>query len=478
MDIQPAGTNTHACRGIILAVYLAAAMPLSGCGGGGGNNSKSSKASAPTQTVQNGLDIINTPPVARDDNIQINQDVVAGRLKLSASDRDGDALSYKIVSNGTLGTAVITDASKGTYQYIPDPGQFGIDSFSFSASDATSTSNISTVSVSINGTPIATGSCNTVKQANQRPGLVSTLKATDPETPAMLMYSLLNPDGSDAGLTLMTAKGGMVEITDPTSGTYTYKPASGPGDKRGRDTFRYQVTDPEDALAIATETVIISQAIMPLGDSITDGVDSTGGGVPKAERVGYRQSLHNQLVKSSYMIDFVGSRQSGSVANPRLTDGDHEGHGGWTAHEIAWGRVMNGSDGVFSWLEQNPADFILLHIGTNDLIQTAADVMDILDEIDRWENSANGNPVTVLLARIIDFAPSISEIEVFNNKVERKANKRTNDDIVLVDQQTGAGINYTIGVDMSDIVHPSASGYDKMADVWFDSLEPMLDKCP
>ena len=373
---------------------------------------------------------------------------------------------------------MITDASKGTYQYIPDPGQFGFDSFSFSASDATSTSNISTVSVSINGTPIATGSCNTVKQANQRPGLVSTLKATDPETPAMLMYSLLNPDGSDAGLTLMTAKGGMVEITDPTSGTYTYKPASGPGDKRGRDTFKYQVTDPEDAVAIATETVIISQAIMPLGDSITDGVDSTGGGVPKAERVGYRQSLHNQLVKSSYMIDFVGSRQSGSVANPRLTDGDHEGHGGWTAHEIAWGRVMNGSDGVFSWLEQNPADFILLHIGTNDLIQTAADVMDILDEIDRWENSANGNPVTVLLARIIDFAPSISEIEVFNNKVERKANKRSNDDIVLVDQQTGAGINYTIGVDMSDIVHPSASGYDKMADVWFDSLEPMLDKCP
>ena len=214
MDIQPAGTNTHACRGIILAVYMAAAMPLSGCGGGGGNNSKSSNASSPTQAVQNGLDIINTPPVARDDNIQINQDVVAGRLKLSASDRDGDALSYKIVSNGTLGTAVITDASKGTYQYIPDPGQFGFDSFSFSASDATSTSNISTVSVSINGTPIATGSCNTVKQANQRPGLVSTLKATDPETPAMLMYSLLNPDGSDAGLTLMTAKGGMVEITD------------------------------------------------------------------------------------------------------------------------------------------------------------------------------------------------------------------------------------------------------------------------
>ena len=39
MDIQPAGTNTHARRGIILAVYLAAAMPLSGCGGGGGNNS-------------------------------------------------------------------------------------------------------------------------------------------------------------------------------------------------------------------------------------------------------------------------------------------------------------------------------------------------------------------------------------------------------------------------------------------------------
>ena len=74
MDNQSVGTSTHAYRGMILAVFLAAAIPLSGCGGGGGgNDSKSTKASVPTQTVQNGLDIINTPPVAMDDNIQINQ---------------------------------------------------------------------------------------------------------------------------------------------------------------------------------------------------------------------------------------------------------------------------------------------------------------------------------------------------------------------------------------------------------------------
>ena len=179
------------------------------------------------------------------------------------------------------------------------------------------------------------------------------------------------------------------------------------------------------------------------------------------------------------MIDFVGSLQGGSMATPPLVDDDHEGHGGWSAFDIAWGRAMDGSDGVFAWLEQSPADFILLHIGTNNLRNTNEDnVADILNEIDRWENSANGNPVTVVLARIIDWAPNKPKVSVLNNAVEIMVNGRTNDNIVIVDQQTGAGINYTVGADMSDRVHPNSSGYGKMVDVWFNGLAPWLDKCP
>ena len=330
-----------------------------------------------------------------------------------------------------------------------------------------------------NTRPVATGSCSTVNQENQTPGLVGNLAATDEETPTMLSYSLLNPDGSDAGLNLTTANGGTVTITDPTTGSFTYQADTRPGNKRGIDTFDYQVSDPEGATTRATETVIVSQKIMPLGDSITMGVDTTGGALPFDKRIGYRLSLHEQLTSSNYMVDFVGSLESGSMAVPRLDDDDHEGHSGWTAFDIAWGRVMNGSDGVFAWLEQNPTDFILLHIGTNDLDNASNDVASILDEIDRWEkNSANGNPVTVVIARIIDWAPINPDVNRVNNSVEKMVSRRTNDNIIIVDQQTGAGLNYTVGGDMSDQVHPNSSGYDKMADVWFSGLSPLLDKCP
>jgi len=301
---------------------------------------------------------------------------------------------------------------------------------------------------------------------------------------------MLNPDGSDAGQILTTARGGTVTITDPTTGLFTYQADTRPGDKRGRDTFEFQVRDPENAIARATETVIVNQTIMLLGDSITLGSDCIGGTLanglcirdgfaPVEESVGYRLPLYESLTGSGYSFDFVGSRQAGSLALSPLGDDDHQGHGGWSAFDIAWGRDMDGSDGVFAWLEQNPADFILLHIGTNDLANTNEyNVAEILDEIDRWEDSANGNPVTVILARIIDWVPKNPEVDIFNNAVEAMVKSRTNDNIIIVDQQTDAGLDYTIGADMSDWLHPNSSGYSKMAEVWFNALARLLDKCP
>jgi hypothetical protein len=342
----------------------------------------------------------------------------------------------------------------------------------------------------INTKPVATGSCNTVRQSKQAPVFVGQLNASDLESPTMLAYSLLNPDGSDAGQTLTTSRGGTVTITDTTSGHFTYQANTEPGDNRGRDTFKYQVSDPDNAVASATEIIIVNQTIMPLGNSITHGADCIGGTqangrcIPDGynadqERAGYRQPLYEILVDSGYTFDFVGSRQAGLFAPSPLDDDDHEGHGGWTAFDIAWGREMDGSDGVFNWLEQNPADIILLHAGTNKLPNTSENnIAEILDEIDRWEDSANGNPVTVILARIIDWAPKNPEVDIFNNAVEAMVKSRTNDNIIIVDQQTDAGLDYTIGADMSDWLHPNSSGYSKMAEVWFNALAPLLDKCP
>ena len=88
--------------------------------------------------------------------------------------------------------------------------------------------------------------------------------------------------------------------------------------------------------------------IMPLGDSITRGEDL----------VGYRRELYVDLKSAGFNIDFVGSLQDGSSTGYTF-DYDHEGHGGWSDGQIA--------SNVFVFLTNNPADIVLLHIGTNGI---------------------------------------------------------------------------------------------------------------
>lgn len=94
----------------------------------------------------------NTAPVATDAvystaaNIPFNG-------QLTASDADGDALTYSIVENGAKGKAAITDASTGAFTYTPNAGQTGTDTFTFKASDGKIDSNIAKVTVSITSTP-------------------------------------------------------------------------------------------------------------------------------------------------------------------------------------------------------------------------------------------------------------------------------------------------------------------------------------
>lgn len=164
------------------------------------------------------------------------------------------------------------------------------------------------------------------------------------------------------------------------------------------------------------------------------GSDFTGGSFgPDNLRVGYRKPLFDTLGISGYTFDFVGSLEHGWAVLP---DFQHEGHGGWTAFDIAEGQNP-GSDGVFVWLDNKPADIILLHAGTNDLANTTEfDIAAILDEIERWENSAGGNPITVILALIIDQDPFGGVVSPFNNSVQAMANSRiaAGDDIIVVNQ--------------------------------------------
>ena len=419
-----------------------------------------------TVTISIGVEA-NTAPTASPVSLSTNKDTAVNGV-LNASDVDGDPLTYSIVDNGSRGTAVILDTSTGDFTYTPNPGEFGSDQITFKANDGKVDSNVETVTLSViemNKAPVASGGCSATFQSATLSG---TLSATDPDAD-LLMFSL-NADGSGGSGPITTTMGGVVTLIDPTTGVFSYKPSTVKGGiRRGKDSFAFQIRDPGGLTDNTTEEVIVNQTIMPLGDSITEGV---GDGASSSNRAGFRKSLFNQLKNSGFTFDFVGSLNNGSGF-----DKNHQGHSGWTANEIAWGKSGYPVDGVRVWLEDNPADFVLLHIGTN--VTNASNDVDIesaLNEIDLWEQSAQGNPVTVILALIVDKNPISAVVSAFNQNVQTLANNRiaNGDTIVIVNQQ--AALSYPS--DLVDAVHPNSSGYAKMASVWFNALKNVIDKCP
>lgn len=94
-----------------------------------------------------GESIVNLAPYASSGSVStfVNQNVSG---TLSASDNDGDALMFSIVTKPMHGTVSITNSSSGAFTYTPAKNYEGEDSFTFSATDSFGNgSNVATESV-------------------------------------------------------------------------------------------------------------------------------------------------------------------------------------------------------------------------------------------------------------------------------------------------------------------------------------------
>jgi len=448
-------------------------------------------------TVAIMVQAVNDPPVANADTADTgkNRPVV---IDILANDSDPDG-------NGTIDRSAISvtqpnhgsvtvNGTTGKITYTPDSGFSGSDSFTYRLRDEGGLwSNVAGVTVQVtNAAPVALGRCSTTRQENP---LTGTLRASDSDPGETLIFAL-GADGSAGTGPLTTANGGTVVITDSSTGAYTYTPRSGTGG-RGKDTFAYQVTDGSGATATGTETVIVDLKIMPLGDSITSGQTDVGnGGVPGIPyRTGYRKPLATRLGNNGYGFDFVGSLDHGCNAG---YDYDAEGWPGYTAQQIVDGggidiSMCNGNiapsfTGIYDALTDNPADIVLLHIGTNGISGTdAAEVATILDAIDLWEQD-NDHTVTVIVAQIIDqWKRNCSgtlancgnpEVATLNAGLVTMVEGRiaSGDDVILVNQHDALTYPDDMGdgsTTLSYRLHPTAAGYEKMADVW---LYPLIQQ--
>ena len=98
---------------------------------------------------------VNVPPTAVDLSMAMKiADGNTATVTLAATDPDGDALSYKVVTQATKGTVTINN---NVATYTANENADGSDSFTYAANDGTADSAPATVSVSITGNFVLSG---------------------------------------------------------------------------------------------------------------------------------------------------------------------------------------------------------------------------------------------------------------------------------------------------------------------------------
>ena len=202
-----------------------------------------------------------------------------------------------------------------------------------------------------------------------------------------------------------------------------------------------------------------SVRLLPLGDSLTLGYGSGSQG--SGSEAGYRLHLAELLDNAGVAYDFVGSQSNGPS---NLADHDHEGYNGYSVGQVA--EIANAA------LDSYEPDVVLLMAGTNDQItfvppsqppaDAAADLEDLLEQID-----ARRAGVQIVVAQVIPLTFNDAGITEYNGLIP-----------AIVTNLSEQGLNvrlvdmYAIGTGnlSGDGIHPTAAGYDLMADIWYPAL--------
>jgi lysophospholipase L1-like esterase len=217
---------------------------------------------------------------------------------------------------------------------------------------------------------------------------------------------------------------------------------------------------------------------MPLGDSITDGAGSTGGG--------YRAPLFAKLTNAGYAFTFVGSATNNATA--ALTAAGqthHEGHSGYVIQskdptDAGAGSGRAGiADNANAWLGAGGANpnYILLMIGTNDVDLNyfpATQGNRLSNLISLISNKTTGlrPSANLIVAKIVPTTDATENLRVvtFNNAVAAAVaqHQALGERVTMVDMYAALQPNST---DLNDKLHPTDTGYAKMADVWLAGIQ-------
>jgi lysophospholipase L1-like esterase len=200
-------------------------------------------------------------------------------------------------------------------------------------------------------------------------------------------------------------------------------------------------------------------AILPLGDSITEGIGSSNNSA-------YRGELFRMAIADGKDITYVGSRQAGPM--------DIDGTPFPRAHEGTSGITVSGLDDKLGGLVDQIGDahIILVHLGTNDMYTQPGPAMApqrlgvFLDNVmGYWPDAL------IVVAQITPYPSQDGDVQTYNAAIVPVVQERIDAGahMMMVDQHTGFPDN-----ELADVVHPNDDGYARMAGIWYEAIEPYL----
>jgi lysophospholipase L1-like esterase len=381
-------------------------------------------------------------PTARDDvysyayTTERNTTLTVSTNKgLLANDGDANGNVISVVGDLNIASAqggIVSIAANGSFVYTPPSNFNGVnatayaDSFTYTVSDGNGGTDTATVNLNVNvlNNSLTGDAGNNTLNGNAGNDTLNGGVGDD---------TLIGGSGNDA------LNGG--DGTD----TASYATATG-------------------SVVVNLETGEASRRvakIMPIGDSITRGINGDAPSGPLSQEGGYRTPLWSQFVANNLAVDFVGSQSLGSAA---LGDKDHEGHGGWT--------ILRMNQNIGTFLPNAQPDVALLMLGTNDARDSLLTGNDLLARMSQLiDDMVNLSPdLTILVAtppptREGDRNRNITD---YNNGLPGLvSNKFSESKNVYLVNMTSLTLANDIG---GDGLHPNATGFQNIANFWYSSL--------
>ena len=293
----------------------------------------------------------NTAPVASPVSLDLEEDSQAP-ITLSASDAEGDELTYSIAASPSKGTLLGTPPN---LTYRAGANQTGSDSFSFRAFDGVLQS--STVTVSVTITPV-----------NDAPVANAKSVTTNEDTNASIALSGTDPDGDTLSYTILGSPS--LGTLTGTGANRTYQPSA---NASGSDSFTFTVSDG----IFESEPATVMIAVTPVND-----VPVANAGTATTEE------------DSPVAIVLTGTDVEGSALTYTATTAPTKGTLSGTPPNLTYtpNANSNGSDGFSFRVNDGTANSAAANV-----VVTISPVNDAPVAVARTATAVRDNPVSIPL---------------------------------------------------------------------------------